>query len=230
LKNDYKKVRGVFDDPVQLLDQLCRNLDEEARQFQPNIAITNDTIPISKGADIKIHCLFQNEIKSYYRPNTSWCPWKTNSCTVSLPTKGQGAIELWLHESIPFELRVSNKQNPNDNDTNSYAIVLKADTREVQLGTIDAHHEHELCVRDSTTEFHQVLHLNDGYWHCYWFTFYGEHRMVQYGVGEIRPKFKILEAHLQEHDKASIESISYLHIKINNSNDINAMVSFSLCF
>jgi hypothetical protein len=227
LKDKYKKVRGIFNDPVQLSDQMCRNLDEEARRFQSDIANTNDT---PKDADIKIHCLFQNEIKSYYRPNTLWCPWQTNSCTVSLPNKGQGTIELWLHEPASFELRMSNKQNLNDNDTNSYAIVLKVDTREAQLGTISAQHGHVLRVHESTTELHELVHLNDGYWHCYWLTFYGKHRTVQYGVGEIRPKFKILEAHLREHDKAFIESISYLHIKINNSTDINAMVSFSHYF
>ncbi len=54
--------------------------------------------------------------------------------------------------------------------------------------------------------------------------------MVQYGIGEIRPQFKILEAHIPECDKTSLESISYLHIKINNSTDLKTMVSGSLNF
>jgi len=230
LKSAYKKVRGIFDDPIQLYDQMCYNLDEEARRSETAVSITNDTLSIPKNTPDRIHCLFNNEIKSYFKPDIPWCPWKTNSCTLSLPEKGQGTIELWLHESIPFELRLSNKENPNNNDINSYIIVLKVDTREAQLGTLAAHHEHEIRVRDSTTELHQILHLYDGYWHCYWLTFYGEHRTIQYGVGEIRPKFKVLEVHLQEHDKAFIESISYLHMKINNSTDLNAMVRFSLYF
>jgi hypothetical protein len=228
LKNAYKKVRGVFDDPIQLYDQMCYNLDEEARRSQSDISISNDALLMPKTTAVQVHCLFTNEIKSYSKPNVLWCPWDTNSCTVALPEKGQGTIELCLHESIPFELRISNKQNPNDNDVHSYAIVLNVDSREAQLATADVHHGHELRVRDSTTEVHQVLHVNDGHWHCYWLTFYSEHRTVQYGIGEIRPTFKILEAHLQEYDKASIESISYLHIKINNSININAMVSILL--
>ncbi|CAF5009570.1 unnamed protein product [Rotaria sp. Silwood1] len=135
-------------------------------------------------------------------------------------------MESWQHESIPFELRISNKQDPNDNTTDSYAIILKVDTREAQLGTVTVQGGHVLRVRDNTTEPHQVLQMDDGHWHCYWLTFYGGHRMVQYGIGEIRPKFAILEAHLEEQDKASIESISYVHMKINNNIDNKTMEHF----
>jgi hypothetical protein len=232
LKNDYKKVRGVFDDPVQLFDKLCDNLDEEVRRSRSNISIASDTVPKPKNTVVKLNCVFHNEIRSFYRPHISWCPWQTNSCSVLLPTKGQGTIELWLNESIPFELCISNAQNPTDNDTNSYAIVLKVDTREARLGTMSAQHGHGLRVQDSTTESHQVLQLqlNDSYWHCYWLTFYSTDRMAQYGIGETRPKFKILETQLEQCDKSFIQSISYLHIKINNSIDIKAMVSVSLYF
>ncbi|CAF3397545.1 unnamed protein product, partial [Rotaria sp. Silwood2] len=119
----------------------------------------------------------ENEIKSYCQPNISWCPWQTSGCTASLPIKGQGTIEIWQYESIPFELRISNKQDPNDKAPNSYAILLKVDTREAQLGTINAQDGHVLRVRDITTEPHQALQMDDDHWHCYWFTFYGRHRI-----------------------------------------------------
>jgi len=227
LKTIYKKVRDIFDDPIQLEDQLYRNLNEGDRQSQ---CIRNHLLPIPKNTTARLHCLFRNELKSYYIPDIPWCPWQTNTCTISLPIKGQGTIEFWLRESIPFELCLSNKQNPHDSNPNNYAIVLKVDTREALLGTISSQHGHTLYARDSTTELHQILQLNDNYWHCYWLTFYGIDRMVRYGIGEIRPQFKILETHLPECDRTSLENISYLHIKINNTTDINAMVSYSFYF
>jgi hypothetical protein len=229
LKDNFNKVRDVFDNPVELCDKLCDDLAEEVRRSQSNISIFNDTIPIQNSANVKLHCLFQNEIKSYYKLNTPWCPWQTNSCTVLLPIKGQGTIELWLNEPILFELCLSNRQNPNDNDTNSYIIVLKVDTREAQLSTISTKQGHLPRVRDRATELHEVLQINDGHWHCYWLTFYSTNRMAQYGIDEIRPKFKILETELPGCDKPFIDSIAYLHIKLNNSTDINAMVRVSLC-
>ncbi|CAF4804112.1 unnamed protein product, partial [Rotaria sp. Silwood2] len=156
---------------------MCQNLDEETSRSRLSSASVNDTVPAPKRMAIKIHCLFRNEIKSYCQPNISWCPWQTSGCTASLPIKGQGTIEIWQYESIPFELRISNKQDPNDKAPNSYAILLKVDTREAQLGTINAQDGHVLRVRDITTEPHQALQMDDDHWHCYWFTFYGRHRI-----------------------------------------------------
>ncbi|CAF3590853.1 unnamed protein product [Rotaria socialis] len=219
-KDNYRKICGIFDDPVQLFDQMCYNLDEEARRSQLNIDITNGTKSKVRTTAVKIHCLVKNEIKSYYQPSISWCPWQVRGCTTTaLPIKGQGTIEVWQHKSVPFELRISNKLDPNDNAANSYAIVLTVNVDKAQLGLVNAQCGHTLRALDNTQESHEVLQADDSSWHCYWLTFYGEYRMIQYGIGEIRPRFKILEVHPHECDKISINNISYLHMKV--SNDLN---------
>ena len=225
LKTTYNKVRGIFDNPIQLDDRMYSDLEEEIRR-RSALEVTNELSLISRSITTRLHCLWKNELRSYYAPDIAWCIWQTKGCTMSLPVKGQGTIEFWLRESVPFELCISNKPNPND--ANSFAVVLKVDLREAQLGTISDQHNRAFQLRDNTIELHQILQPKDDQWHCYWLTFYSIDRTVQYGIGEVRPKFKILEVHFEEAEKTFLTSIAYLHVKLNHSIDVNTLVSLLL--
>ena len=217
-KSTYRKVRGIFDNPVELDDRIYFNLEGETRS-RPSVDVRNDPVPTPRTT--RLHCLWKNELRSYYTPDISWCIWQANGCVLSLPMKGQGTIEIWLREPVPFELCLSNKHNLNETNTDTLRIVLKVDTREAQLSARNDQ-------QDSTIELHQILQPGNNEWHCYWLTFYNIDRLIQYGIGEVRPKFKILELHLEEAQRTFLTNISYLHFKLNHSIDIHTMVSSPL--
>jgi len=208
LKLNYEKIRSIHDNPITLCDEMCQIVQLK----RANSCITEEHTDLL--------CIVKNEIKSYSIPNIFWSPWETNSCTRVLSIKGQGTIEIWLKGPISFEIRLST-----NND--EYAIVLNANYRKVELGTIDKRQGSTFHVRDDTIECHQVVQTNNQHWYCYWLSFSSENRIVQYGLGEVRPRFKILEVQLPEQDKSLIERISHLHIKINDKTDANALIDLN---
>ena len=209
LKLNYEKIRGIHNDPIHLLDQMSQIRTE-------SLSASVDLLTIDENHP-ELSCLFKNEIKSYSIPNIFWSPWETNSCTRVLSIKGQSTIEIWLKGPISFEIRLST-----NND--EYAIVLNANYRKVELGTIDKRQGSTFHVRDDTIECHQVVQTNNQHWYCYWLSFSSENRIVQYGLGEVRPRFKILKVQLPEQDKSFIERISHLHIKINDKTNPNEII------
>ena len=140
-----------------------------------------------------------------------WCPWNSRSCTNKLTICGQGTIEITQHGSIPFELTLSSSSDPRDFD--AYSITLSVNENEVKLSTSKGklyESAETLCK----------LQLNDGNWHTYWISFYGETGNILYGVGEIRPLFAAFNITLEEGEAKLAATINHLYVKLNNNENM----------
>lgn len=217
LKQAYAKVRGIFDNPIELFDKLCTNLDEEARQICATSKFHSELLP--KKVEVLLNCLYGSQLRSYYLPNIPWCPWTEQNCTVLLPSKGQGTIEICSKEAVSFTVFLSTKP-----DGDSYALVWKVEPDEVSVGTISAQHNHALHVEETNKEKYSLDQQQKK--RRYWLSFYGSERKARCGLGEIRPKFRILEIELANQEKTQMENILYLRLEVNNSTNENTTVNF----
>ncbi|CAF4796940.1 unnamed protein product, partial [Rotaria socialis] len=99
-------------------------------------------------------------------------------------------------EAMPFELRLSNRSDPND--TEAFSIILIVDPTEARLGTNNR-------TYDSSTVPHHVLQPNNGQWRQYWISYSKQTHTVQYGIGEMRSLFTIFRIILDEIDHQSMK-------------------------
>jgi hypothetical protein len=191
----YKKVVGVYSNPVEIFSRLRDNLDKKAEETPPLSAPPSPNI------------------ERFCQPDISWNPWETNICTKTLPIKGQATIAVISNGSIPFDIVLSNASKlPEISGENNYSIIVHVDKHEVTLGTFI---NNQARLLDRTNESHYILQLNNNNEeYIYWISFSKENLTVMYGIGEIRPKFKVLEARLDAKHSQSISNISYLHVKI----------------
>jgi hypothetical protein len=196
----YKKVLGIYSNPVELFSRLRDNLKKKNEETP---TLTNNSF-------------FPNtdNIERFSQPDLSWNPWEMNTCTKTLPIKGQSTIAIIQNSSIPFEIILSNANKLTGiNGENKYSIILVVNNREVTLATFIHDQKHLL---DRTDESHQILQTNNNnHEYIYWISFSKETLTVMYGIGEIRPKFKVLQAHLDSKHVQSMANITYLHVKIN---------------
>jgi hypothetical protein len=196
----YKKILGIYSNPVELFIRLRHNLDKKSEETP---TLTNNNAFFSNN----------DNIERFSQPDLSWNPWEMNTCTKTLPIKGQSTIAIIQNDSIPFEIILSNANKLTEiNGENKYSIVLVVSNREVTLGT---YIDDQARLLDRTNESHQVLQANNNQEYVYWINFSKESLTVMYGIGEIRPKFKVLEAHLDNKYIQLISNITYLHVKIN---------------
>ncbi|CAF4006107.1 unnamed protein product [Adineta steineri] len=198
----YIKVLGVYSNPVEIFARLKDYLDKKGE----------DTPSSTSSQFFPDNDNTERLSQSYLL----WSPWKTNCCTKTLPRKGQATIVVKQTSDIPFQLILSNASALNAiHKENTYSIVLIVNKREVTLNVYINGQEHLL---GHTDELQHILQLynNDDKENMYWLSFSKQTSTVMYGIGEIRPKFKILEAHLDEKYFQAISNIAYLHIKIND--------------
>ena len=147
-------------------------------------------------------------VETFAIPEKHWCPWKSQSCTNTLLVRGQGTVEILQRKSKPFELKLSNKRDPHD--PSAYSILLSVSTNEVKLTTSTGQ------SYTATLPLH-TLQAEDGTWHRYWISLFGNERNVKYGIGEIRPSFAVINESLPQGELAQIREIYYLHIKLDNN-------------
>jgi hypothetical protein len=200
----YKKVLGVYSDPVELFSRLRRNLDKKSEET-PTLNNNNNSF-------------FSNNdnIERFSQPDLPWNPWEMNTCTKTLPIKGQATIAVIQNGSIPFEIILSNANKLTEiNGDNKFSIVLVVNKLEVTLRTYINDQAHLLDRTDESQHILQSNNNNNGEY-IYWINFSKETLTVMYGVGEIRPKFKVLEARLDNKYAQSISNITYLHVKVND--------------
>ena len=224
-RNTYKKIHGIFDDPIQLCNSMRNNLNE-VRRFQQNLSFATEMMSLPTLSRFPIPCIFNHELKSFYQPNFVWRPWKTNIWTLRLPFKGQGTVEIRQRQLIPFQLSVFNQRDSAECISDNCEITLKVNTDDIQLGTIDAREVHKLRMSNQTDELHHSPQVHRNRWHRYWFTFSGEHQILRFGTGEVRPKFNIFEKNLNEYEKSIIKNASHLHLKISDGVSPRTMVRF----
>lgn len=154
----------------------------------------------------------ETDIDWYVQPETRWCPWNTKTCSNKLRIKGQGTIELMQKISVPFELRLSSSDNPQDNS--AYIITLSVDKNRVKLSTSKGQ------SYESTESIHGLQPNDDQCYHKYWISFYGKNGNVKYGVGEIRPFFAVFDFNLPEDERKFAEQIYHLHVKMDNDDQM----------
>ena len=118
------------------------------------------------------------DVDRFLQPDKRWCPWTSGSCVNTLEISGQGTVEIMQRKSLPFELRLSNKKDPDDR--NAYSITLSVDTNEVKLSTSTGQ-------SDATTDPRYTLQPGNDYWHRYWISLFAiNDPSVKYGIGEVR--------------------------------------------
>lgn len=157
-----------------------------------------------------------NNVESFAQPGKHWCPWNSKTCSQKLPLPGQGTVEIMLEKPIPFELRISNKENPTD--PNAYIISLSVDEVEAKLTVQDQ-------ARDSSQLTTHTLHRDDGKWHTYWLSLFKDTQTVKYGVGEVRDAFTIFNISLPDQEKDLFKQVAYLHVKMNKNDNMLTEVS-----
>jgi len=151
----------------------------------------------------------ENGVDYFAQPGVHWCPWNTSSCTKALVVRGQGTVEIMEQEPMPFELCLSNKQDLHDE--NAYKIVLMVDKNEAKLSANNV-------VLDRSNDPHHILkQSDDGKWQTYWLSLFKDTRQIRYGIGETRLIFTIFDIILPENDLSAIKEIYYLHVKLNNN-------------
>ncbi|UJR29189.1 hypothetical protein I4U23_010403 [Adineta vaga] len=196
----YNKVQGVYTDPVQLFTCLKKNLERKSDDSSSSSSSQwlSDT----------------ENIDQFSQPHLFWHPWTQNTCTKILPIKGQATIAVIQTIFVPFELILSTANNLiSIENENQFSIFLTVNKREATLGTYINGQRHFL---NCTSDDHHVLQVfNTDQEYTYWLNFCKETLKVMYGIGEIRPKFRILEAYIDEKYSKSISNIIYLHVKIN---------------
>ncbi|CAF1545124.1 unnamed protein product [Rotaria magnacalcarata] len=144
----------------------------------------------------------------FVRQGKLWCPWESNTCTNKLTIQGQGIVEIMQRTSTPFELKLSNKNDPHD--PQAFSIILSVNDNKVTLSTSTK----EYCT--SMESLHKIQ-TDTGCWHRYWISFYAANRNIQYGIGEIRPSFSIFNINLPENESRLMKEICYLHVKLNGN-------------
>jgi hypothetical protein len=147
----------------------------------------------------------------FAQPDKLWCPWKKGSCTDTLRVRGQakGTVEISLKVPKPFELCLSNKENPSD--SNAYSIRVSVTSETVKITT----------SAGSSWECKDPLYTlqpEDGFWHKYWISLYATEANVKYGVGEVRPAFNGLDVTVPKDELTRMAEIYYLHIQLDNNN------------
>ena len=146
-----------------------------------------------------------------FLPERLWCPWNNGSCSDTLKVSGQGTIEISQKVSKSVELRISTSENPSDHTAHS--ITLSITTEKVEISASDG-------GSWTCTDPLYTLQEEDGYWHKYWISLFSDDRRIRYGVGEIRPKFAILDILLPEVKSTSMKQLKYLYIRIDNNDQM----------
>lgn len=200
----FKKVRGIFNDPGLMLKQMRLDLNKARYKLPPNMPINETTVTN------------EQQEPGLILPNTRYCPWQENTCTKSMPVKGKGTIQMSQKGSFSFELFVSTK--PRVDDPAAFALVLKVDSHEALLGLFN---NGSLRVLERTNNPAALLQPNDGQWQTYWLSYFKDTSMIKYGVGEVRPRFRMLDYALSLEENPEFSSIQYLHLKLNNDNRLH---------
>ncbi|CAF3041212.1 unnamed protein product [Rotaria sp. Silwood2] len=224
LRKEYSKLRGVFSKPDLLLTRICNDLEAETLPKAPmqtrregeRHTVTSDIIsPADQEALIERarkaatppkqnQIPTENGVEVFSQPGIHKCPWNANSCTKTLPVKGQGTVAVMELEPMPFELCLSSKPNPDDPE--AFSIILGVDTTGAFFGT----------NKKTYDQSHIPQHLiqpNNGKWHTYWLSFFKDTRKLRYGIGEIRSMFSIFEITIEEDMASELREIHYLHVK-----------------
>ncbi|CAF1374160.1 unnamed protein product [Rotaria sp. Silwood1] len=194
-----------------------RRGEEERRTITPDIISPADQEALIERARKAATPPKQNQIPTekdvevFSQPGIHWCPWNANSCTKTLPVKGQGTVAVMELEPMPFELCLSSKPNPDDPE--AFSIILAVDTTGAFLGT----------NKKTYDQSHIPQHLiqpNNGKWHTYWLSFFKDTRKVRYGIGEIRSMFSVFEITIEEDMASELREIRYLHVKVNKDDQM----------
>ena len=198
----HSKVLGVHDDPVALVDQLRHDLDK--RLSQGSVLINSDVARIDT-------CPYESVTPPFF-----WNPWELNSCTKSLTIQDQVTIAVIESEPIAFELILSTASQLVDmGGENQYSVTIEVNHHHVAIGEFINHQPHFL---NRTNDAHQSLrstaHLPNEE-RVYWIHFSKENLSLIVGIGEIRPRFQVLQVRLAPQYSALIGGISNLHVKIN---------------
>lgn len=150
-------------------------------------------------------------IEYFAQPGIHWCPWNANSCSRQLPIRGQGTIAFMELEAMPFEILISNQLDLKD--PAAFYIFLSVNTNEVRIGT-------STRTYDQSTVSHHTLQSTNGKWHQYWLSYSALTHTVRYGLGEIRSLFTIFQTTLDAEDARKMGYICFLHIKIDNNDEM----------
>ncbi|CAF1269964.1 unnamed protein product [Adineta steineri] len=219
----YHRFKEYQDETVswkKLTLEAARTRPAEILNIQPTDARTTQTTVRSPAVAVattppKNDCSSsgngETAIERFAQPDKRWCPWKSDSCSISLKIKGQGTVEIMQRRSVPFELQLSNKEDACDR--NAYSIILSVNQNEVKLSTSNG---------QSYTSVNNIYTLQpEGqYWHRYWISLFSSTRNVKYGIGEVRPFFSVFNIELPENELQLIKEIHYLHFKVNNNNQM----------
>ena len=195
------KVLGICSNPVELYSRLidnCRNVLKE------NAPLTNDRCNFTDG----------DHIEPFSQVNLSW---HRNIGTIILPGFNQITTVIQQNISTSFEIILSSSSHLAEiTNTKNFSITLAVNNQEVILKTHFHGQEHLLDIKN---ESYCILQSNNNgnQEYVYWIHFSRETLTVMYGIGEIRPKFKVLEAVLDEKHIEIISKISYLHVKLDNT-------------
>ncbi|CAF1327486.1 unnamed protein product [Adineta steineri] len=187
---------------------------EESARFASRQPQTTSKLPQMSAAAIAAippkHSFQPKEagVDGFAQPDKFWCPWKSNLCKNNLTIKGQGTVSIMQQTSIPFKLRLSNKEDPHDRD--AYSIMLSINENKVVLSTSTGQ------TYESTDQLH-ILQRDDGNWHRYWISFFETDGNIKYGVGEIRPLFAVFSINVSENERKLMKEVYYLHIELNNN-------------
>ena len=154
----------------------------------------------------------------FAQPGNHWCPWGSNSCSRRLAVSGQGTVEIMLRKAIPFQLYLSNKEDPQDR--NAYKIFLFVDAVETKIGVSDK-------VFDSSKLTQHILQSEDEKWHTYWLSLFKDTRNVKYGIGEVRAAFTIFNVFLPDNEINQMKEVCYLHVQMGQNDrmlkDLNSI-------
>ena len=176
----------------------------------------NETTPVKNN---RYKFTDDDHIELFSQLNISLHRWKTNIGTETLPKFSQITIAIQQNTSIPFEIILSSSSHvPEITNTKNFSIILVVNNQEVILKTYFHSQEHLLDIKN---EPYCILQSNNNgnQEHVYWIYFSKKNLTVMYGIGEIRPKFKVLETILDEKYTEMISNISYLHVKLNDTHE-----------
>lgn len=210
LQNQYSKIRGIFNDPVQLSYQLAEFVYDQIPQDASITIVDPNQMKETKLCQIPF--IQGQHLRTFFQPKYFWPMEQPKNQTFVMFEKGQGTFAVSLPSPLPFKLILSNQLDRKvSNQHQEYAIILEMTPAYTRISIMDAKKGRESQVRYHTESKENILQPEHHQAHCYWVSFCSNKRYVRFGIGEIRKNFQIHEETLLEHEESSLRTISFVH-------------------
>ena len=221
-QNDYEKVRGIFDEPIAVCNALGSLFDKDnwiQSSQDKNKFVSFDQISIQS-----ICCLIDGQMHSFSQANLCWKVRQSGPTSAKLPAEGKGTIEFRLWKVNRFQIILSNQQSRNESA--ECGILIDVESNEISLSTIDGRQNSHRTTRYRTNKNRNLflpIVTNDCY--RFWVSFDHSRNSIQFGFGEVRPRFRVHGEILEKH---ILEKVSFLHfLGVDQQSNVNQRI-FSL--